>query len=492
MTTPTLPAFLDQRTKRLLIGGEWMLSASGETFDSVNPSNGKTLATVALAGVEDVNRAVIAARAAFDGEWRKVKPAERQRLLLKLADLVDRDADELATLDSLDMGAPIARTRASRPRWLSLLRYYAGLATTIHGETIQNSLTGECVSYTLREPVGVVAGITPWNGPMVTSIWKIAPALATGCTVILKPSDEGCLSALRFGELICEAGFPPGVVNILPGRGDAGAALAAHPDVDKVAFTGSTATGQQIIRASAGNVKRLSLELGGKSPDIVFADADMDAAVSGAAMAVFNNTGQVCSAGTRLFVEAAAYDEFVERVAAHGRSLRVGDAMDPATQMGPLVSARQLDRVSGYLAQGAKEGARVLAGGDRIREGALAQGYFVAPTVFAEVKDEMTIAREEIFGPVISAIRFTDIDEVIRRGNQTVFGLGSGVWTSSLAKAHRVANGLRAGSVWVNCYQAMDAAIPFGGYKQSGYGRESGREHLDEYLETKSVVIKVG
>ncbi|MBT2304836.1 aldehyde dehydrogenase family protein [Variovorax paradoxus] len=489
--TITRPQFLDERTKLLLIGGQWVNAASGETFDSINPSTGDRLATVALAGAEDIDRAVAAARAAFEGPWHKVKPVDRQRMLLKLADLVEAHGEELATLDSLDMGAPITRTLASRPRWVALLRYYAGLATAIHGDTIQNSLPGECVSYTQREPVGVVGGITPWNGPMVTSIWKIAPAIATGCTVILKPSEEACLSSLRLGALMLEAGIPAGVVNILPGKGDAGAALAAHHGVDKIAFTGSTSTGQNIIRAAAGNVKRLSLELGGKSPDIVFADADLDAAVPGAAMAVFGNTGQVCSAGTRLFIEAPVYDEFVERVAAYARTIRIGDSLDPQTQMGPLVSARQLERVGGYLSEGVREGATLVTGGARIEDGALGRGFFVPPTVFSNVKDDMRIAREEIFGPVISAIRFSDVDEVIRRGNQTMFGLGSGVWTRDLAKAHRVANGLRAGSVWVNCYQAMDVAIPFGGFKQSGYGRESGREHLDEYLETKSVVIKV-
>ncbi|MBT2326871.1 aldehyde dehydrogenase family protein [Variovorax paradoxus] len=485
------PRFLDEHTKLLLIAGQWVSAASGQTFDSINPSTGDKLATVALAGAEDIDRAVTAARAAFEGSWHKVKPVDRQRMLLKLADLVEAHGEELATLDSLDMGAPITRTLASRPRWVSLLRYYAGLATAIHGDTIQNSLPGECVSYTQREPVGVVGGITPWNGPMVTSIWKVAPAIATGCTIVLKPSEEACLSSLRLGELMLEAGIPAGVVNIVPGKGDAGAALAAHPGVDKIAFTGSTATGQNIIRASAANVKRLSLELGGKSPDIVFADADLDAAVPGAAMAVFGNTGQVCSAGTRLFVEASVYDEFVERVAAFGRSIRVGDSLDPQTQMGPLVSARQLERVGGYFSEGVREGATLVTGGARIEDGALARGFFVSPTVFSNVNDDMRIAREEIFGPVISAIRFSDVDDVIRRGNQTMFGLGSGVWTRDLAKAHRVANGLRAGSVWVNCYQAMDVGIPFGGFKQSGYGRESGREHLDAYLETKSVVIKV-
>lgn len=489
--TAQLPSFLSGPPKRLLIGGEWVGSASGENFETINPCNGQRLATVARAGAEDINRAVVAARRAFEGDWRKFKPLERQQMLLRFADLVEAHAEELATLDTLDMGAPISRTVAGKRRWPSLIRYYAGLATAIHGDTIHNSLPGEFISYTAREPVGVVGGITPWNGPVTTSIWKLVPPLAVGCTVVLKPSEEACLSTLRLGELLLQAGFPPGAVNIVPGFGDAGAALAAHDDVDKICFTGSTATGQAIIRASAVNVKRVTLELGGKSPDIVFADADLDAAVPGAAMAVFGNTGQVCSAGTRLFVQRKVYEEFVARVADYGRSLRIGDSMDPATQMGPLVSQRQLERVSGYLEAGRQEGATVYSGGGRLTEGALAQGYFVEPTVFTAVSDTMRIAREEIFGPVIAAIPFDDVDEVIRRGNDTLFGLGSGVWTRSLATAHRVAAGLRAGSVWVNCYQAMDAAIPFGGYKASGYGRESGREHIESFLETKAVVINL-
>jgi aldehyde dehydrogenase (NAD+) len=372
-----------------------------------------------------------------------------------------------------------------------MLRYYAGMATSIHGETIENSLPGEIFSYTLKEPVGVVGAIIPWNGPLGATMWKIGPALATGCTVVLKPAEEAPLTSLRVGELAMEAGVPEGVVNVVPGYGEtAGAALAAHPDVDKVAFTGSHLTGQKIVQASAGNLKRVSLELGGKSPDIVFSDADLETAVPGAGMAVFANSGQICSAGTRLFVERRVYDEFVGRVADFGKGLRIGNGLDPQTQIGPLVSEQQLERVTTYLGIGKQEGAKALSGGERVTEGALAKGFFVPPTVFANVRDDMRIAQEEIFGPVISAIPFQDIDEIIERANATNFGLGSGVWTRDVSKAHRLAKGIRAGSVWVNCYQAMDPAVPFGGYKMSGYGRESGLQHVEEYLNVKAVWIK--
>jgi aldehyde dehydrogenase (NAD+) len=420
-----------------------------------------------------------------------VRPFERQNLLLKLADLVERNFEELAELDTLDMGAPISRTRGNKLRVLGMLRYYAGQATAMHGETIENSLPGEIFSYTLKEPVGVVGAIIPWNGPLAATIWKIGPAIATGCTVVLKPAEEAPLTSLRVAELAMEAGVPAGVINVVPGFGEtAGAALASHPDVDKIAFTGSHVTGQSIVKASAGNLKRVSLELGGKSPDIVFADADLDSAVPGAAMAVFANSGQICSAGTRLFVEDKVYDEFVGRVAEFGRKLQVGNGLDPGTQIGPLVSQQQLDRVSSYLDIGQKEGAKALAGGARLTEGPLSKGYFVPPTVFANVQDNMRIAQEEIFGPVISAISFKDSDDLIKRANATSFGLGSGVWTRDVSKAHRVAKALRAGSVWVNCYQAMDPAVPFGGYKMSGYGRESGKQHVEEYLNVKAVWIK--
>lgn len=484
--------FADGSYKQMLIDGKWLDAASGKRFETRNPATGELLATVAEGDAEDINRAVAAARRAFEGPWGKVKPFERQNLLLKLADLVERHFDELSTLDTLDMGAPISRTRGNRLRVLGMLRYYAGQVTALHGETIENSLPGEIFSYTLKEPVGVVGAIIPWNGPLAATVWKIGPALATGCTVILKPAEEAPLTSLRIAELVMEAGVPAGVVNVVPGYGEtAGAALAAHPDVDKVAFTGSHVTGQAIIRASAGNLKRVSLELGGKSPDIVFADADLDQAVPGAAMAVFANSGQICSAGTRLFVEHRVYDEFVGRVADYGKKLKVGNGLDPNTQIGPLVSEQQLDRVTGYLDIGAKEGARALTGGGgRLTDGALAKGYFVPPTVFANVRDDMRIAQEEIFGPVISAIPFSEPDELIRRANATTFGLGSGVWTRDVSKAHRLAKAIRAGSVWVNCYQAMDPAVPFGGYKMSGYGRESGKQHLEEYLNVKAVWIK--
>jgi aldehyde dehydrogenase (NAD+) len=485
--------YADGSYKQMLIDGQWVDAASGKRFETHNPATGELLATVAEGDAEDINRAVAAARRAFEGPWSKAKPYERQALLLRLADLVETHFDELSALDTIDMGAPLSRTRAYRGRALGMLRYYAGQATAIHGETIENSLPGEIFSYTLKEPVGVVGAIIPWNGPLTATIWKIGPAIATGCTVVLKPAEEAPLTSLRIAELCMEAGIPAGVVNVVPGYGEtAGAALAAHPDVDKVAFTGSHITGQSIIRASAGNLKRVSLELGGKSPDIVFADADLDAAVPGAAMAVFANSGQICSAGTRLFVESKIYDEFVSRVADYGKQLKVGNGLDPNTQVGPLVSQQQYDRVSDYLSIGQKEGARALAGGGKLTDGALAKGYFVQPTVFAGVEDSMRIAQEEIFGPVISAISFKDTDDLIKRANATMFGLGSGVWTTNVSKAHGIAKALRAGSVWVNCYQAMDPAVPFGGYKMSGYGRESGKQHVEEYLNVKAVWIKTG
>jgi aldehyde dehydrogenase (NAD+) len=485
--------YADGSYKQMLIDGKWVDAASGKRFETHNPATGELLASVAEGDAEDINRAVAAARRAFEGPWSKAKPYERQALLLKLADLVEKHFDELSALDTVDMGAPLSRTRAYRGRALGMLRYYAGQATAIHGETIENSLPGEIFSYTLKEPVGVVGAIIPWNGPLTATIWKIGPAIATGCTVVLKPAEEAPLTSLRLAELCLEAGIPAGVVNVVPGYGEtAGAALASHPDVDKVAFTGSHITGQSIIRASAGNLKRVSLELGGKSPDIVFADADLDAAVPGAAMAVFANSGQICSAGTRLFVESKIYDEFVHRVAEYGKQLKVGNGLDPNTQVGPLVSQQQYDRVSDYLAIGQNEGARAVVGGGKLTEGALSKGYFVQPTVFANVEDSMRIAQEEIFGPVISAISFKDSDELIKRANATMFGLGSGVWTTNVSKAHSIAKALRAGSVWVNCYQAMDPAVPFGGYKMSGYGRESGKQHVEEYLNVKAVWIKTG
>jgi aldehyde dehydrogenase (NAD+) len=491
MSTRALPAFLQQGPKLLFIDGKHVPAASGKTFETINPATGKVLAQVAQGGAEDIDRAVRAARRAFEGPWSKWRPFDRQQVMLRLAELVERDYDELALLDTLDLGAPISRTTLGRKRGAALLRYYGGLATSTHGETIDSSfMPHQSLTYTLKEPVGVVGAINPWNGPIGMAIWKLCPVLASGCTVVLKPAEQAPLSPLRLAELCMEAGIPEGVVNVVTGLGDAGAALAEHPGVDKIAFTGSTDVGRKIVRASAGNLKRLSMELGGKSANIVFADANLDLAVPGAAMAVYMNSGQICSAGTRLFVQRPIYDEFVERVADFARKLRVGDPLDPETQMGPLVSAEQMDRVCSYLDIGKAQGARALAGGARLTEGPLANGFFVPPTLFVDVRDDMRIAREEIFGPVAAALPFDTADEAIARGNNSEYGLGGGVWTRDLNNAHRVAKGLRTGTVWVNCYQVLDPAVPFGGYKMSGFGRESGNEHVQEYFETKAVMVK--
>ncbi|MDN4572102.1 betaine-aldehyde dehydrogenase [Pandoraea cepalis] len=486
----TRTPFLDGKQKQLLIDGKWVEAQSGRTFDTINPYNGNVLATVAHGDAADVDLAVAAARRAFEGPWKQFKPVDRQRVLLRLADLIEQDFDEIGVLDVLDMGGPISSLPRRRERALTTLRYYAGLATATHGRTIENSQPGNIASYTVKEPLGVVGAIIPWNGPLFMALWKVAPALAAGCTVVLKPAEQAPLSSLRLGELCLEAGIPPGVVNVITGFGEAGAALAEHPDVDKITFTGSTEVGQKILRASAGNVKRVTLELGGKSPNIVFADADLDLAVPGAAMAIFANSGQICSAGSRLYVERKIHDEFVERVAGYASQLRLGDPMDPATHLGPVVSKEQLDRVLGYLDSGREQGARVAAGGEQATEGDLANGYFVKPTVFCGVDESMRIAREEIFGPVVAAMPFDSVEEVIARGNATQYGLGSGVWTTNLNTAQRVSQGLRAGSVWVNCYQLMDAAVPFGGYKMSGFGREGGVDHIDEFMAVKAVWIR--
>lgn len=490
IAVPLRTPFLNDSPKNLLIDGEWVQPTSGKTFASINPSTGETIAAVAEANAADVDRAVASARRALEGPWSRFTPQQRQNVMLKFADLVEQHLDELRLLDVLDMGAPIARTRRSN-RVVETLRYFAGWPSKIHGETVPNSQPGSVFSYTLREPVGVCASIIAWNGPLGATLAKIAPVLATGCTTVLKPAEEASLTTLRIGELIQELDLPPGVVNVITGFGEtAGAALASHPGVDKIAFTGSSATGQKIVQAAAGNLKRVSLELGGKSPNIVFADADLEAAVPGSSNGVFGNSGQVCYAGTRIFVERPVYEEFVARMSDVAGSLVVGNSMDEATQIGPLVSQVQLERVTGYLDVGKDEGARTAAGGHRLVHGALANGYFVAPTVFADVRDDMRIAQEEIFGPVASVLPFDTLDEVKRRANLTQFGLGGGVWTRDVGKAHSVAAAIKTGVVWVNCYGLTDPAMPHGGVKMSGWGSEYSVHGLDEYLNVKAVWIR--
>lgn len=480
--------FLQQQPVKMLIGGQWTTAASGKTFDTINPSTGEVLARVAEGDTEDINRAVAAARKAFEsGPWPKLTPSQRGRLLWKLADLVEAHAAELAELETLDNGKPIKYSKAADiPLTVDHFRYFAGWATKLEGDTIPVSIPN-MFTYTLREPLGVVGQIIPWNFPIQMAAWKLAPALACGNTVVLKPAEQTPLSALRLGELICEAGFPEGVVNIVPGFGQtAGAALAAHPDVDKIAFTGSTEVGKKILQASIGNLKKVTLELGGKSPNIIFPDADLKYAVRGAMTAIFFNQGQVCTAGSRLFVHKSIYDQFVSGLADFAGKMKLGPGIDPGTELGPLVSQEQLERVTGYIEAGRREGAVTRTGGTRVGE-ELANGYFMQPTVFDNVQDDMVIAREEIFGPVVAALPFEDIEDVAARANRSIYGLAAGVWTNDVKKAHKMASLLKAGVVWVNTYNQFDAAAPFGGYKQSGYGREMGHAVLDAYTQVKTV-----
>jgi len=487
---PTRPAFLGG-SKRLLIGGAWVPAASREEFDTVDPSDGSVIARLARGAAADVDRAVAAARAAFEGDWSRWKPIDRQQLLLRIDELLLKHADELATLETMDMGAPLARTR-NTVKWISqAIRFYASCTGAATTAPASNSLPGRVMTFIHKAPLGVVGGIIPWNGPLGGQWWTLGPALATGCTCVLKPAEDASLSILRFADILAEAGVPDGVVNIVTGYGsEAGAALAAHTGVDKVSFTGSTETGRRIVQASAGNLKRLQLELGGKSPDIVFADADLDAAVPGAAMGVFSNSGQVCYSGTRLFVQRAVQEEFIERLKRFCAGLKVGKGLEPGVDLGPLISSRQLDRVMHYVKVGGEEGAVLAAGGSRLG-GELAPGYFVQPTVFSGVSNAMTIAREEIFGPVISVIPFDDVDQVLKMANDTEYGLGGGVWTHNLATAHQVSQGIRAGVVWVNCYGAVDPAVGFGGCKMSGYGWKGSLEHVEGFLYRKAVYMNI-
>lgn len=488
---PALPQAY--RAKSLhLIDGQLVEPAGGTWFDVIDPCTGAVVAQIAEGNAADIDRAVKSARAAFEGPWSKFKPSERQAVLLKLADLIEAEFDDIALVDTLEMGRPITPSKFFKSMIARAIRHCAGRATAIHGQTMGNSSPVELLSYTLREPVGVVGAIIPWNGPIFCAAWKCAPALAAGCTVVLKPSEKGSLTPLRFGELCLEAGIPPGVVNVVTGHGAAGAALVDHPDVDKITFTGSCATGQNIIRASAGTVKRVTMELGGKSPNIVFADADLDLAVPAAGMAIFNNSGQVCSAGSRIFVERAIHDLFVARLVEFGQGLKIGHTLDPATQIGPIVSRGQFDRVCSYLALGPSEGVEVALGGAALTGSGFADGFFVPPTVFGQARDDMRVAREEIFGPVACVLPFDTFDEVIARANDTEYGLAAAVWTRDVTRAHQAVARIKAGTVWINHYGAMDPAVPFGGYKLSGYGREGGDEHVESYLQTKGVWVRIG
>ncbi|HXL88082.1 MAG TPA: aldehyde dehydrogenase family protein [Streptosporangiaceae bacterium] len=478
--------------RKLFINGEWTDAASGKTFETPDPATGETLALIAEGEAEDIDRAVRAARAAFEGPWSRLTASERGRIIWRIGDLILEHADELAQLESLDNGKPVAVARAADvPLAADLFHYMAGWATKIEGNTINISVPympgANFHSYTLREPVGVVGQIIPWNFPLLMAAWKLGPALTTGNCVVLKPAEQTSLTALRLAELIAEAGVPDGVVNVVTGFGEtAGAALAAHNDVDKVAFTGSTEVGRLIVAAAAGNLKKVSLELGGKSPNIVFEDADAGA-VEGAANAIFFNHGQCCVAGSRLFVQRNRFDEVVEGVAEIAKSIKLGPGMEADTQMGPLVSAEQLQRVTGYLDSGRTDGATTLTGGGRVGE----RGYFVEPTVITNTRPEMKIVREEIFGPVVVAAPFDSLDDIAAAANDSEYGLGAGIWTRDISKAHALAKKIRAGTVWINCYNVFDASLPFGGYKQSGWGREMGHEVLEAYTEVKAVTAQL-
>jgi aldehyde dehydrogenase (NAD+) len=489
MATTTDPVtHAEIKQTECFIGGRWTPASNGETFQTINPATEAVIADVAEGTAEDVDNAVRVAREALEaGPWSRMDARDRGRLLNRLADLIEGEADELAALETLDNGKPLRNSKTvDVPLTVECLRYYAGLADKIEGATIP--VRGNYFTYTRREPVGVVGQIIPWNFPMLMVAWKWGPALAAGCTVILKPAEQTPLTALRLAHLAQEAGFPDGVINVVPGDGpNTGAALVKHPGVDKIAFTGEYKTAQRIMSDAAPTLKRLSFELGGKSPNIVFADADLDAAVAGSHAALYFNHGQCCSAGSRLFLQNKIHDAVVERLVERNRSYLVGDPFDPETDQGPQVDRAQFDKVMDYIDRGRQEGALCLTGGHRLGD----RGYFVEPTLFAEATDEMSIAQDEIFGPVLSVLRFTDIDEVVQRANRTCFGLAAGVWTRDVKTAHHLAAKIRAGTVWINCYQAFDTAAPFGGFKMSGMGRELGLEGIKGYTETKTVTLSL-
>ena len=478
------------KSGRLLIDGQWV--ETSKHFDTINPATGEVLTQIAEASPADVDRAVAAARRAFEdrnGAWRKLSASERGRLIWKLADLLEKNMDEFAELETLDNGKPIFESRyVDMPMVIDVLRYYAGLATKIHGETVNTFETA--FTYTLREPIGVVGMIVPWNFPLLLASWKLGPALACGNTVVWKPAEQTSLTALRFGELAIEAGVPAGVINIVTGAGEVGRAMVQHPGIDKIAFTGSTEVGKEIMRSGADTLKRITLELGGKSPNIVFADSDIDGAVKGAINGIFYGKGEVCNAGSRLFIESKVQDEFLEKLAARASKMRPADPLDPKTRMGAIVSQEQMQSVLSYIEAGKSEGAKLVAGGNRVSlEGS--KGYFVEPTIFRDVRNDMKIAREEIFGPVLAALSFDDLDQVIDLANQNEYGLAAAVWTRDIKKAHTVSRRLKAGTVWINTYGLMDASLPFGGYKSSGFGRELGAHAMEHYTELKAVWLNM-
>jgi aldehyde dehydrogenase (NAD+) len=476
---------------RLLIDGQWV--DGSKHFESINPATEEVLTQVTLASPADVDRAVQAARRAFEdrnGPWRKLSASQRGRLLWKLADLIESNIDELSELETLDNGKPIFESRqVDMPMVVDVLRYYAGLATKIQGETVNTCETA--FTYTLREPIGVVGLIVPWNFPLLLASWKLGPALASGNTLVLKPAEQTPLTTLKLGELSIEAGFPAGVINIVTGGPETGKAIVAHPGVDKIAFTGSTAVGKEIMRGAADTLKRVTLELGGKSPNIVFSDADIDGAVKGAINGIFYGKGEVCNAGSRLFLESKLKDEFTEKLVARARKMLPADPLDPKTRLGAIVSQEQMKTVLGYIEAGKSEGAKVVAGGNRVSANG-GKGFFIEPTIFDDVKNDMKIAQEEIFGPVLSVLTFDDIDEMIDRANNSPYGLAAAVWTRNVKKAHTVSRRLKAGTVWINTYGLMDAALPFGGYKSSGFGRELGAHALEHYTELKTVWLNMG
>ena len=478
------------RRYQLFIDGKWVDAESGKTFETPNPATGVTLAEVAEADKADIDKAVAAARRAYEGKWSKMSARDCGRLLYKLSQLIETNAKELAALETADNGKPIRESQyIDIPQVVENFEYFAGYATKIEGETIP--VPGQMFNYTLREPLGVCGQIIPWNFPLLMAAWKLAPALAAGNTVVLKPAEQTPVNAMELGKLIQEAGFPDGVVNIVPGYGEtAGAALASHPDIDKIAFTGSTEVGKLVAREAAQNLTKVSLELGGKAPNIVFADADIEQAVNGAMMGIFYNQGQVCCAGSRLFLHEEVKDEFLDNFKGRAARIKVGDPMDAATQMGPQVSEEQLNRIKGYVDVARGEGATVLVGGESPQlEGDFQQGYFFQPTIFSEVKNQMRVAQEEIFGPVASVITFSDEEDLIKQANETIYGLSAGIWTRDITRAHRFARDIKAGTVWINTFNMFNAASPFGGFKQSGYGREMGKHALEMYTHVKSVWV---